>query len=126
MIKAPKISQLAYIRDLLKEEKLTDHNVSMILIKVESAIETSELDDYNRTKLVTYQQQISKFMYLTDKTSPEIVFVVQKLNKHNIDPQKGYLKVARQVVCYLKRTIYLELVYKQNSDRSLPISLRSH
>lgn len=52
-----------------------------------------------------------------------IVFAVGKLNKHNIDPQKNYFKAARWVTCYLKDIIYLELIYGQCFDKSLPISL---
>lgn len=46
--KTLKISQLVYIRDLLKEENLTDHNTSTILIKTGLAIEINESGNYGK------------------------------------------------------------------------------
>lgn len=42
-----RICQLAYIKDLLKEENLTDCNASTIPIKAGSAIEMNKPDNYN-------------------------------------------------------------------------------
>lgn len=62
-------------------------------------------------------------MYLACRSRSDIAFVVGKLSKHNAEPQKNHLKVTRQVVCYPKKIIHLELIYGQRSDRSSQISL---
>lgn len=121
--KTLRISQSAYIKDLLEEEKLIDCNTPIIPMKAGSVIEMSEPDDYNKANLMMYQRLISKLMYFTCGTRPDIAFVVGRLSKHNADPQKGYLKAARQLVCYLKRMMHLEFVYKQRPDKSSPIFL---
>lgn len=49
-----RISQSAYIRDLLEEEKINECNTFTIPMTAGSAIEMSELDNYDKTDLVTY------------------------------------------------------------------------
>lgn len=115
-----KVSQSAYIRDLLEEENLTDCNAPTIPMKAGSSIEMSEPDDYDEADLGDYQRLIGKLMYLACGTRPDIAFVVGRLSKHNADPRKGHLRAAKRVVRYLKGTIHLELVYGQRPDGSSP------
>lgn len=62
--KTIRVSQLAYIKDLLKEENLTNCNVPTILIKAGSFIEMNEPDNYDEANLGDYQRLIEKLMYL--------------------------------------------------------------
>lgn len=52
--KTIKVSQLVYIRDLLKEENLTNYNVLTILIKAGSFIKINKSDNYNKANLGDY------------------------------------------------------------------------
>ena len=52
-IRILRICQLAYIKDLLEEENLTDCNAPTIPIKGGSAIEINEPDNYNEADLAT-------------------------------------------------------------------------
>ena len=117
-----RICHLAYIRDLLKEEKLTDYNAPTIPMKARSAIEMNKPNDYNEADLATYQQLIGKLIYLVCGTRPDIAFAVGRLGKHNADPCKGHLRAAKRVVCYLKGMMHLELIYGQRLDGSSPTS----
>lgn len=68
-------------------------------------------DDYKEVELKVYQQLIDKLMYLSCRTRPDISFIVRQLSKRNADPQTNHLKAAKQVMQYLKGTMYLELIY---------------
>ena len=46
-------------------------------------------------------------MYLNCKTHLDIAFIVGQLSRHNSDPRAGYLRIIKQVLRYLNRTITL-------------------
>lgn len=54
-IKILRICQSIYIRDVLKEEKLTECNAPTIPIKAGSAIEMNKSDNYDEANLAAYQ-----------------------------------------------------------------------
>ena len=116
--KTIRVSQLAYIKDLLKEENLTNCNASTIPMKAGSFIEMNELDDYDKTDLRNYQRLIRKLIYLACRTRPNIIFIVGKLSKHNADFRKSHLQAVKRVIRYLKSMIHLELIYRQGPDGS--------
>lgn len=90
-MKIIRVSQLVYIKDLLKEVNLTNCNAPIILIKAGLFMKINRLDDYNKANLRDYQQWIGKFISFACKMGPNITFVVRKLNKHNANPRKDYL-----------------------------------
>lgn len=59
-------------------------------------------------------------MYLLCGTRPDIAFVVGQLNRHNADPKKGYLQVAKRVVQYLCGTMEMRLVFGRELSNRLP------
>lgn len=93
-----KISQSAFIQDLVIEEGLTECNANVIPMKAGSAIEMTEPEDYEEADLRTYQQLIGKLMYLACGTKPDISFVVGQLSRHNANLRKGHLQAAKRVV----------------------------
>lgn len=106
-----KIDQSAFIRDLVTEENFSDCNADVVPMKSGSAIDMTDVDDYEEQDLHTYQRLIGKLMYLACGTRPDIAFAVGQLSKHNADPRKGHLRAAKRVVRYLKGTINLGLVF---------------
>ena len=106
-----KINQSAFIRDLVIEEKLTECNANVILIKTGLAIKIFNPDDYDEIDLYRYQCLIGKLMYLACEIRPDIAFVVEQLSKHNIDLRKGHFRVANGVVRLLKRIMQMGLIY---------------
>lgn len=105
-----KICQSAYIKNFLEEENFTNCNAPTIPIKAGLTIEMNKPDDYNKTNLAMYQQLIGKLIYLACRTRPDIAFAGGRLGNHNADPRKKYFRAAKQVICYFKGTMYLELV----------------
>ena len=115
-----KINQLAFIRDLVIEEGLTDCNANVIPMKAGSSIEMSDPEDYEEADLCTYQRLIGKLMYLACGTRPDIAFVVGQLSKHNVDPRKRHLRAAKRVVRYLKGTMEMGLIFGRETANRHP------
>lgn len=70
-----------------------------------------EPNDYNEIDFYIYQQFIEKLIYLMYKTKPDITFVVGQISRHNSNPRKKRLRVAKRVVRYLKRIMQMELIF---------------
>lgn len=107
------IDQSVFIRDLVIKERLTDYNAKLISIKVRSIIKMIDLEDYEETELREYQYLISKLIYLACGTRPDIALIVGQLSKHNADPKKDHLRIAKRVVSYLKGTMQIDLIFGQ-------------
>lgn len=83
MTKTLRISQSAYIRDLLKKKNLTNCNSSTILMEAGKAIEMNKSDNYDKTNLAIYQRLINKLIYFVYGTRSDLAFIVRRLSKHN-------------------------------------------
>lgn len=110
--KTIRVSQLICIRDLLKEENLTNYNTLTIPIKFGLFIKINKPNNYNKANLEDYQRLIGKLTYLLYRTRPNIAFVIKRLSKYNANPKNDYLQVAKKVIFYLKSTIYLKPICK--------------
>lgn len=53
-------------------------------------------------------------MYLSCETRPDIAFVVGQLSRHNSDPRIEHLRIAKQVLRYLKGTITLGIEWEND------------
>ena len=62
-------------------------------------------------------------MYLTFGTRSDIAFTISQLNKHNVDPRKGYLQASKRKVWYLKGIMNLGLIYRWQVVEKLPADL---
>lgn len=105
-----KIDQKEYIRDLLESEGMTSCHPTVLPVKAGSSFFLDQVGDYQQADLAVYQRLIGKLMYLSCGTRPDIAFVVGQLSCHNSDPRVGHLRIAKQVLRYLKRTITLGIV----------------
>lgn len=116
------------MKDLVIDKGLTNCNANVMPIKAGLAIEMFNPNNYNKTDLFKDQCLIGKLIYLVCKTRPNIAFAIGWLNKHNTNPKKSHLQVAKSVVRYLKRIMQMELIYKQVSSSlkdSPPFDLKS-
>ena len=59
-------------------------------MKADISIEINKLNNYDKANLGDYQQFIKKLIYFMYKTRLNIVFVVRRLSKYNIDPRRDY------------------------------------
>lgn len=55
-----------------------------------------------------------KIMYLKYRSCPNIVFVVWQLSCHNFDLRIRHLCITKEVFCWFKGTIRLEIVWGNN------------
>ena len=85
-------------------------------MKTGNFIEMQDKDNYEEVDLKVYQRLIGKLIYRFYGTRPDISFVVGQHNKRNADPRVSHLKVAKQVVRYLKGTMHLDLTYRSKED----------
>lgn len=93
-----KIDHLAFIRDLIIRERLTDCNLNVILMQTRLLIEIEDPKNYTKINLQTYQQLIGKQIYLAYGTWPDIAFVVRQFSKYNANPRKRHPQATKKVV----------------------------
>lgn len=89
---------------------MTSYYATILPNKTGSFISMDQAGDYNSADLTASQRLIEKLMYLACSIWPDIFFVVGLLSQYNSDPRVGYFCIAKQVLCYLKETINLEIV----------------
>ena len=84
-----------------------------IPIKADSFIKILKEDNYKKTDIKAYQQQIGKLIYLSCKTRLDITFTMRKLSKYNPNSRVGYLRIAKRIIHNLKGIMYLRLIYRK-------------
>ena len=72
-----KIDQLTFIQDFIKEKNFSSYNLTNILIKAGSFINMHEENNNEKTNLKSYQQLVSKLIYLLCNTRSDIVFKIR-------------------------------------------------
>ena len=102
-----RIDQKGYIRDLLESEAMTSCHPTVLPVKTGSTLLLDQAGDHQQADLTAYQRLIGKLIYLSCGTRPDIAFVVGQLSRHNSDPRTGHLRIAKQVLRYMKGTITL-------------------
>lgn len=109
--KSLKIDQKTYIRDLLESEGMSSCHPNVVPMKAGSTILMDQVGDDARADIAPYQKLVGKLMYLACGTRPDIAFVVGQLSRHNSDPRAGNLRIAKQVLQYLKGTITMGIMW---------------
>ena len=109
-----KINQKRYIRDLLESEGMTLYHPTILPVKAGSTLFLDQVGDHQQANLTEYQRLIGKLMYLSCGTRPDIAFVVGQLSCHNSDPHVRHLRIAKQVLRYLKGTITLGIEWEND------------
>ena len=109
-----RIDQKGYIQDLLKSETMTSCHPTVLLVKAGSTLLLDQVSDNQQADLTVYRCLIGKLIYLSCGTRPDIASVVEQLSRHNADSWIGHLRIAKQVLCYLKRMITLGIKWGNN------------
>ena len=115
-----KIDQSVFIRDLIIDKGLTEYNTNVIPMKVDFLIDRTAPNNYEKANLSTYQRLISKLIYLACGIRPDIAFVVGQLSRHNADPRRGYIQVAKKVTRYLCSIMEMGFVYRRKIKKCIP------
>ena len=109
-----KIDQKGYIRDLLESEGMISNHATVLPVKVGSTLVLNQVEDHQQVDLTAYQWLVGKLMYLSCGTRPDIAFVVGQLSRHNSDSRARHLRIAKQVLQYLKETITLGIEWSRD------------
>ena len=104
-----KIDQKRYIRDLQESEGMTSCHPIVLSVKASSTLFLDQAGDHQQADSTEYQCLISKLIYLSCGTRPDIGFVIRQLSRHNSNPCVRHLRIAKQVLYYLKSTITLDI-----------------
>ena len=64
----------------------------------------------------SYKQTIGALLYLANLTRPDVAFAINYLARSQADPQDLHWALLNRVFRYLKGTVNLGLLYKNNSD----------
>lgn len=110
-----KIYQLAFVRDLVIEKRLTNCNANIIFMNVEFFIKMTDLENYKEANLYIYQRLVGKLIYFWYNIRLDIIFVLEQLSRHNANLRKNHLWAIKKVVRYLKETIKMSLTFGQKS-----------
>ena len=63
-----------------------------------------------------FREVVGSLIYVMVCTRPDIAFIVSKLSQYMTKPTKAHLSVAKNVLKYLKGTIYHKLIYRKCSE----------
>lgn len=58
-------------------------------------------------------------MYLACGTRPDIAFVVGQLIRHNADPRRSHMQVAKRVAYYFHGIIEMGLIYRRKIEKRI-------
>ena len=116
------IGQPAYTENLLKRLGMQDSKPSHTPVEVSFKLQpaTNQAEPVNQTK---YQSAIGGLMYLVVSTRPHIAFAVNNLARFSSNPQKEHWTALKRILRYLKGTINIDILYKQDgSDKCIGYS----
>ena len=86
---------------------------------MESNLNLSSDDSFEKVDAIIYRQMIGSLMYLTN-TRPDKCFAVNTLSQFLTDPRHVHLIVVKHVLRYLKGTVDYGLKYDANQKINLP------
>ena len=93
---------------------MTLYHLTILPVKVGSILFLDQAGNHQQADLTKYQRLIGKLMYLSYGTQPDIAFVMGQLSCHNSDSHVRHLYIAKQVFCYLKGIITLDIEWGNN------------
>jgi len=106
------LNQISYIIKVLLEEKIKNYLHIKIFMKSESFITLNKMNNVMKANSVNMQWIVEKLIYIACNTQLDIIFMIKCLSQNFLNVQIKYIKAARWVMWYLKKTISYELRYK--------------
>ena len=110
-----KMSQTDFIERLLSKFSMNDSNPKTLPCDVninKFDFEDSKLLDDPRI----YREIVGSLIYLMTCSRPDLSYVVTKLSQYMSKPTDAHLKLARNVLKYLKGTMMNKLSYEKSSE----------
>ena len=110
------IVQTQYINILLSRYGLDKGNVVESLLNPSAWLQRRDSEEPDITLQGQYSALIGLLLYIAQGTHPNISFAVQMLCQFSLNPLHQHLTAAKRVLCYLKCTIDVGIVYQ--TDRT--------
>ena len=110
-----KMSQTDFIQRILTKFSMNDSNPRTLPCDVnvnKFDFQDSELLDDPRT----YREIVGSLIYLMTCSRPDLSYVVTKLSQYMSKPNVAHLKLARNVLKYLKGTMMNKLSFEKSSE----------
>jgi hypothetical protein len=111
------LSQVGYIKALLKKYKMEGCNVVATPSEITShKPSTKRLNQSSNPKNWPFRELIGSLMYLAVATRPDIANTISRLAQYANDPQAEHWSVAKRILRYLLGTSDLALVYTSTGE----------
>ncbi|XP_076924644.1 secreted RxLR effector protein 161-like [Bidens hawaiensis] len=107
------IKQTAYINKILKETNMVDSNSTKIPMDPSTKLKRTEGGD--PVGATQYRSLIGYLRYLLH-TRPDLSYSVELLSRFMQEPKEHRLKAIKQVLCYIKGTNELGIVYGKQGN----------
>jgi hypothetical protein len=111
-LKRLEIDQSQYLRDIISRFGLSDANPTRTPLPAGAETHLMKYDKQaSKADIKLYQQMIGSLLYAQLGTRPDISFAVSRLAQYASNPSPQHIRLAKYVLCYLKGTSDLKLVY---------------
>lgn len=114
-----KVSQPAYIRDLLERFKMADSNGKSVPMAPGADITKRRDDEPLMQEAHRYAEAVGALLYLANTTRPDLSATVSVLAKHNMNPGERHWEQVKYALRYLKKTQKVGLVYRGSEQMEL-------
>jgi hypothetical protein len=114
-VRSVSLSQPGYIESILDQFCMMDCNAALTLMDENMKLSTQMSPDtpqgWLAMKAYPYHELIGKLLYLAIATCPDIAYVIGILCHFIENPGMDHWHVVKCVLCYLRGTIHMKLIY---------------
>ena len=109
------ISQEAYAQSVL--QKFGMENAKPIHTPVDASLKLMKMtEDCENVDQVQFQLAVGSLLYLSIMTRPDIMYAVKSAAKFCASPSKQHWTAVKRIMCYLKGTLSLGLLYRKDGS----------
>ena len=117
------LNQCQYIADMLDWYGMSDCHTCPTPMNPKSELTTEQSPQsdtkHTEVKSIPYQNVTGSLLYAAMATRPDIAFAVRVLCQFNSNYGTTHWTAAKWVMCYLKGTTDLSIIYHQDAEKSL-------
>ena len=111
-LKRLEIDQSHYLTEIISRFGLSDTNPVPTPLPTGASEHLQKYDgEASKADIKLYQQMIKSLLYAQLGMHPDISFAVSRLTQYTSNPSPHHIQLAKYVLCYLKGTRDLKLVY---------------
>ena len=110
------IGQPAYAESIL--QKFGMENAKPVSTPVDTGTKLiKSTDESEGVDQTLYQSAVGSLLYLSIGTRPDITYAVSNVAKFCANPNKQHLTAVKRILCYLKGTVDLGLLYSKDGSK---------